>query len=557
MNDNFTEDSFMTEENMARMRKKIAEGNQLCWTSTVETFLNAFIFDEHQSDVQLVVPEYQRDYAWECIEKRERSGGISKKKGKNNQLALFFQDLAKVNSGTAYHLGTIILHHESVGPEKCVLNIVDGQQRLRTFEAIARVAQEPAADDFDKAITNINQACKLKRKKSNQEELVTTETTEPLFKEAIEYCLGKISANQGVNYYKHLQRGTIVCIVVKTLDEAFQLFETQNGRGKSLWPEDLLKAFHYHEMTSGYFEGCPMLPPSRDRRYELEHQWNESVARNLNNGSVLTKYLFWAREWTSGEKKRTEFQRLRHLCEYKGLTLHKSQIPKKNIWLLCHLLRRSVVEAGLLKPYLAQKVSQQRTLKDGELNECLGVEQDPFVSITQQIINGEDFFEYARTYASLEQRLFEKTEPTGTIIKTFQTFYNRFSPLSRTDAYARDVYKTFVLLTVDNFGEEGLNRLYKPLWILAYYERILNGSLRFATAGETYGKKVCRLLAMKGSIEEVAMEIAILVDEAKKQLDMETNSANYRGIERFLERYEKFKNIEFCERCAGCEWGEK
>lgn len=358
MNDNFTEDSFMTEENMARMRKKIAEGNQLCWTSTVETFLNAFIFDEHQSDVQLVVPEYQRDYAWECIEKRERSGGISKKKGKNNQLALFFQDLAKVNSGTAYHLGT-------------------------------------------------------------------------------------------------------------------------------------------------------------------------------------------------------EFQRLRHLCEYKGLTLHKSQIPKKNIWLLCHLLRRSVVEAGLLKPYLAQKVSQQRTLKDGELNECLGVEQDPFVSITQQIINGEDFFEYARTYASLEQRLFEKTEPTGTIIKMFQTFYNRFSPLSRTDAYARDVYKTFVLLTVDNFGEEGLNRLYKPLWILAYYERILNGSLRFATAGETYGKKVCRLLAMKGSIEEVAMEIAILADEAKKQLDMETNSANYRGIERFLERYEKFKNIEFCERCAGCEWGEK
>ena len=44
----------------------------------------------------------------------------------------------------------------------------------------------------------------------------------------------------------------IIEVIVITVDkesEAFQLFDSQNSRGKALYPHDLLKAYHLREMN--------------------------------------------------------------------------------------------------------------------------------------------------------------------------------------------------------------------------------------------------------------------------------------------------------------------
>ena len=42
---------------------------------------------------------------------------------------------------------------------------------------------------------------------------------------------------------------TVLVLSLSNLDEAFQLFDSSNNRGKPLYPTDLLKAFHLRELT--------------------------------------------------------------------------------------------------------------------------------------------------------------------------------------------------------------------------------------------------------------------------------------------------------------------
>jgi uncharacterized protein with ParB-like and HNH nuclease domain len=42
----------------------------------------------------------------------------------------------------------------------------------------------------------------------------------------------------------------MVVVITKELSEAFQFFDSQNSRGKKLYPHDLLKAYHLREMNN-------------------------------------------------------------------------------------------------------------------------------------------------------------------------------------------------------------------------------------------------------------------------------------------------------------------
>lgn len=76
-----------------------------------------------------------------------------------------------------------------------------------------------------------------------------------------------------------------VLFTVSKQDEAFQLFDSQNARGKTLEPFDLLKAFHLREME------CD----SEDDRTKCVERWETSV----DNGtlkSILGNHLFKIRK---------------------------------------------------------------------------------------------------------------------------------------------------------------------------------------------------------------------------------------------------------------------
>ena len=42
----------------------------------------------------------------------------------------------------------------------------------------------------------------------------------------------------------------LIVVITENLSEAFQFFDSQNARGKKLYPHDLLKAYHLREMRN-------------------------------------------------------------------------------------------------------------------------------------------------------------------------------------------------------------------------------------------------------------------------------------------------------------------
>ena len=211
----------------------------------------------------------------------------------------------------------------------------------------------------------------------------------------------------------------------------------------------------------------------------------------------------------------------------------------QNILGLCDLMRKELrsggMLSGLVRAYFLPRLSQKTRLIDFTL--------DPFVTISQPIVNGEDFFEYARTYAQLAQILFDenKQEVTSEAVEKFRDFYKTYCLKSSQEKYAREVYETFILMTVDRFGEMGLSTLYRLLWILAYYERLTKQRLVYSSAGDTYGFEVCSLLAFGSTLETVKTEVKKLVEEAVKGID--DYKETYKTEKERKKRYKEIKDL--------------
>lgn len=62
----------------------------------------------------------------------------------------------------------------------------------------------------------------------------------------------------------------VVVICVDKVSEAFQLFDSQNTRGKALDPHDLLKAYHLREMKKYPYE--MELNVYSNTRYDMEEE---------------------------------------------------------------------------------------------------------------------------------------------------------------------------------------------------------------------------------------------------------------------------------------------
>ena len=81
----------------------------------------------------------------------------------------------------------------------------------------------------------------------------------------------------------------VVVIQVDKVSEAFQLFDSQNNRGKALYPHDLLKAYHLREMKA--------------YPYEMEHavtKWEAKDASGIRE--LFDLFLFPYGTGTAGIK---------------------------------------------------------------------------------------------------------------------------------------------------------------------------------------------------------------------------------------------------------------
>lgn len=339
-----------------------------------------------------VIPPYQRPYKWH----------------KEHVLQLLDDLYENIYIGKrTYRVGTLIIHDENG-----IHNIVDGQQRLTTLSLI---------------LYYLGEKDKL---------LQSQEYTNEISKNNLIYNYEQIKQWFGakkleINKKRFLDeledKCEFVVITVYRQDEAFQLFDTQNSRGKELYPHDLLKAFHLREMDKdGYTD-------KEIEQYVIK--WEDYLLKENNPLlDILNNHLYRIRKWVKGEKKYLFTKS--DLNEFKGISLYKG--VKYNYELPLRILDGTI----------------QNTKKDFLLRN-FGIAQHYPFQIDMRIINGRNFFDYVFHYIELKKQLLEGNE-------IFEKFYQErcleyWGSWRVGDVKVRNLFENICLLFVDRFNLEVLS----------------------------------------------------------------------------------------------------
>lgn len=381
-------------------------------------------------EMNFSIPIYQRPYKW-------------KKEHVIRLLDDLYENIYQ-KKGSMYRIGSLILHEDE---KKNPFDIVDGQQRLTTISMILYHLKSEnillKAQDYKHEISKNN----IKFNYSIIENWFESKSFSEI---ELKSFLSKIE-----------DRMQFVIITVYKQDEAFQLFDSQNSRGKPLYPHDLLKAFHLREMEK-----------DGGTEPEIEKyatQWENYILEEDKLMNVLNDYLFRIRNWCKGIKKYTFTKS--DLDEFKGISLNKKN--EYNYELSSRILDGFTLNS-----------QNDKLLRNFHIPSKF-----PF-QITMPIINGKNFFDYVFHYIELKKDVFEMYEKDQ-----FNNFYHQFCLGDNSKKYenreynywgswrvgdvkVRNVFENICLLFVDRFGINSLSKIYfQEFYKNAYQLRLENKSI--------------------------------------------------------------------------------
>lgn len=426
---------------------------------------------EFLSEPSLVIPEYQRPYKWEP---------------KNVQS--LFEDIKMQYDKLAYRLGTIVLHHASVKEESSSepvmkLKIVDGQQRTLTLTLIVLAIEH------------------FYRDKKSTEAKVVKESLGDLPKKLRAFCDNqKFSSDTSIynlynNYqeilriisrgdftFEHIEfllnRCQVVIFVLEDESEAFQFFDSQNSRGKDLYPHDLLKAFHLREFDT----------QDEDLKANTVAYWE-----NLNDeklAELFNAHLFRIKHWSQLKSAR-HFTK-DHIDVFKGVNLEKEALP----------------------PFAKSLLISHHFVNDYNGSSHRYIDQQSMVypfQLDQVTINGRRFFEMVKHYHGLTNNIkdatihkldnynqksctaFKNGENTCCSVTLFDKPLNgRASAIIHTlntydernrqgDAYTRNLFDNSLIYYIDKFGTDNLSQAVELIFIWAYKLRLEKYAVRLAS----------------------------------------------------------------------------
>lgn len=313
--------------------------------------------------LNLSIPEYQRPYKWSVLSIDTMLGDI------NNAIQ---QSLAFSNY--KYRIGTIILHKSDQ-----ILDVVDGQQRLISLTLISKYLD----NGFNNAILQTKFYDKGTQKHIHDNYIhirewfsLRDDETKESFKKALSNVL------------------EMVVIQVGKESEAFQLFDSQNTRGRALDPHDLLKAFHLREMQND--------------KYEMEYAVTKWEAKDVSQiRELFSVYLFPIFNWSRCTKTWTFTDH--DIDTYKG-------IPASSTYTYAR-------RAGKASPYF---------------------------QLTEPFIAGSDFFDmvdhYLRTLTNIKHEL-----ATNTVFEPLRTFCLPQKHSSVGLTHVRNLFYAVLLFYYDKF----------------------------------------------------------------------------------------------------------
>jgi len=413
-------------------------------------------------DQELSLPDYQRPYRWTT----------------ENVLQLL-EDIrrSQVEGKLEYRIGTTIFFHN----ENRKLEIVDGQQRLTTILLIAKVAGSGGITAESTLLYPANSVDAIQENHRFIEGWMRENTNDR----------GKALAEYLLKNCKFME------IVVDDLSEAFQMFDTQNGRGKSLEAYNLLKAYHIRAMEQNTQE--ERIQCDRDWEGATQYDATPDIQNDPNVdilGQLFREQLFKGRLWCRNDDAK-DFTK-DDIGEFKGFTIDKNHpinFPFQNPFLLQYLTEK------FYRNVLSGAIGTKTRLESGETDKA-----NPFVNISQTIINGKAFFEYVGTYVELYKRMFIELgsyqlaefkkffylqcliyNPQTTVWEDAKYRTNAFQDtnyLSRRtgDTYLREAYKSICFVLLDKFGEKTLLKYHKILYRLIYQVRLQVYAVKYPTA---------------------------------------------------------------------------
>lgn len=389
----------------------------------------------------LKIPDYQRPYKWE-----------------RRHIRNLFYDVREAIDGkiSEYRIGAIILHNK----DNANTDIVDGQQRLISISlflyCVARDNLPVGAKSLLKCrYIGISQY----HAKENYEEWRSLWDLIPR-EEKAEIC----------DYMMNHCKISVIEMPSDCLSEAFQLFDSQNNRGKALEPHDLLKAYHLRAIKK----------PSES----TIECWERFVDDNeLSLRDLFDKHLFRIRRWVNGdtglyqkkygsELKFTE----RFVEDFKGVNLQNTSYP-------------------YLKLY----------------KELLKHDIDFPDSICMPIIDGKAFFEFVEFAHKLIKDCFYSDK---SIVDTYLSNELKEIVNSKKSKYSRNINLYFNLLTtfIDRFGKNSLDReTCEKVFVWAFYPRVEAKAIYDTTianyaASGTFHRRKCQKLFQELAVSATPRE---------------------------------------------------
>lgn len=365
----------------------------------------------------LRIPSYQRPYKWN-----------------RKHIRNLFYDLRDAMGKKEYQIGSVILH-ENNG----YLDIIDGQQRLISISLFLHLLD--SLENYKGAKQLLSSAvfgelsCYHASENYNEWENLTQLVGENQAKDICNFLLENCSIS-------------VITMPQKRLSEAFQLFDSQNNRGKSLEPHDLLKAYHLRKQDS------------EDER--IVEKWEQFVEdKNLSLKELFDKHLFRMRCWSRGEtgltnKRYGSYLRFTEdfIDDFKGVDLNQNF------------------------PYL-------------ELYRH--IEKLP-MSITMPIIDGSKFFEYIESAHEtikehkdfLNEELGFSDEPEGEEKNLVypEGMLNIYNSSKGRYLKCHNIFLNICSLFADRFGKDELSKeIVETLFIWSYYPRVKSKAIYDATVG--------------------------------------------------------------------------
>lgn len=310
----------------------------------------------------LAIPDYQRPYKWTKRNINELLTDISKA----------IEEGQKYGDSYKYRIGTILIHNSQDGKSY----IVDGQQRILSIALVCLYLFPSFRSDLtNHCFTDDVSKQNIRDNYMFIQQWFTLQSDE--------------EKNRFLEALKRIIE--VIVITVNEESEAFQLFDSQNSRGKPLYPHDLLKAYHLREMTSSLSE--------------MEHavkKWEDEEPNEIKE--LFSDYIFPIYNWSN--KTKTDTFSDRYIEVFKGADIKESY------------------------------TYAMRAFKSS-----------PFFQISEPFIAGNDFFEYVGHYIQMLRDIKKELEKNGDFSAIQEILSDRSSGLK----YCKILFYCALLSYYDRF----------------------------------------------------------------------------------------------------------